>query len=442
MLLRRLINSLFNKDSAKFYQKSAHVFLVNITGVIIAFLAHIVFARTLGVEGYGVYIYVFVWVNALSLISVFGFDTSSIRFVSSFIAKEQFSLLRGFIRRSTQISFIVAIALSSILAVITTNLGLSDDLTNAFLVGCALLPISNQFRLIATQIQGFSLIVIAQLPNRILRPLFTLLLLTGMSFWAFPSPDAPHLLIYELVVVAVLWLYLRSVLHKQLRRSDPDNDEVAYDSINWIKTSAPMAATTASYILLSWADVGMVGWLIGTKEAGIYAVASRIGGVILFVLQAANSVAAPLISQHHSRQENLELQRIISRVAYGVFLCTTPIVIFVLILSPQLLGLFGSEFSEAYLPLAIIAVGHLANAACGSVGFLMTMTGHQNVAARIVIISALLNVSLNFLLIPIFGIAGAAVATIISTTCSNGMMVRYVWKNLRINPTVIPVTVQ
>nr|WP_277879386.1 polysaccharide biosynthesis C-terminal domain-containing protein [Coleofasciculus sp. FACHB-712] len=98
--------------------------------------------------------------------------------------------------------------------------------------------------------------------------------------------------------------------------------------------------------------------------------------------------------------------------------------------------LFGSSFVEGLPALVILTVGQMVNALSGSVGFLMTMTGHQREAALIIGSSAILNVVLNAALIPYLGINGAALSTALTTALWNIIMLVYVNKQLKINSTI------
>lgn len=74
---------------------------------------------------------------------------------------------------------------------------------------------------------------------------------------------------------------------------------------------------------------------------------------------------------------------------------------------------------------------------CGSVGFLMTMTGHEREAARVVAGAALANVALNAALVPPFGLSGAAVATAVSLVGWNAVLLTRARTRLGIVPTVL-----
>ena len=107
-----------------------------------------------------------------------------------------------------------------------------------------------------------------------------------------------------------------------------------------------------------------------------------------------------------------------------------------MIFGKPILGLFGEEFKNGYLSLLILIVGQLVNALSGSVGYIMVMTGKQKQASIVFAISAALNIIMNLIFIPIFGIAGAAAARAASLILWNVTLVFYIRNRLDLNSTI------
>jgi O-antigen/teichoic acid export membrane protein len=160
--------------------------------------------------------------------------------------------------------------------------------------------------------------------------------------------------------------------------------------------------------------------------------------MVFLGLSAINVIAAPMISELYWHDRHAELRRLVRLAALGVVATAFPAVILLVVFGRPILRLFGPAFVTGYAALVILCCGQLINALAGSVGFLMTMTGHQKQAAVIVAVTATLNVALNLLLIPPYGMAGAAAATAVTTAAWNLAMLAYVWTVLRINPTLVP----
>ena len=88
-----------------------------------------------------------------------------------------------------------------------------------------------------------------------------------------------------------------------------------------------------------------------------------------------------------------------------------------------LLGIFGKEFVAGTLAFLILSVGRLISSLSGPAGNILQMTGNQNIYAIILMIGAILNVVLNLILIPLYGINGAAIASMSSLIVWNLSMV-------------------
>jgi O-antigen/teichoic acid export membrane protein len=75
-------------------------------------------------------------------------------------------------------------------------------------------------------------------------------------------------------------------------------------------------------------------------------------------------------------------------------------------------------------------LAHIANAVTGATGTILTMTGHQRQAAMVILPALIVTVSLHFLVIPRFGIEGAAWVTVIATAAMHAMFAVIAWKKL------------
>jgi O-antigen/teichoic acid export membrane protein len=85
----------------------------------------------------------------------------------------------------------------------------------------------------------------------------------------------------------------------------------------------------------------------------------------------------------------------------------------------SILNLFGAEFIEGEIVLIVFSIGLLFNAMIGSVALILNMTSYQKELRTITLISAALNLVLNYILIKKYGINGAAYASIIAAVFLN-----------------------
>ena len=81
-----------------FVRRAATVFVINVLGVLLAFLAHVVLARVLGVRGFGYYIYALTLVSLLSLFAMLGLNTSIVKLLASYESQQNWPLFRSIVR--------------------------------------------------------------------------------------------------------------------------------------------------------------------------------------------------------------------------------------------------------------------------------------------------------------------------------------------------------
>jgi len=416
---------------------SSGALIVMVAGAGLAFLSQVLFARILGAAEYGIYIYVLTWINLLSIAVTLGLNTSLLRFVPAYIAQLEWGLLRGLLRRATWIvlaaSLLVSVVASCAVWVFSDRIDKSH--INVFFIALLLLPLIGLTQLRSATMRGLKLIAKALAPENLVRPVL-LMLLAGSAYWLMENDlTALDLMVLNVVgamlafALGTYWLY--GALPLQIKSA-----QEIYANGDWIKVSLPMFVMSAMTYVLNHADIIMLGAMIDAEQAGIYAVASRIAALVTFGLMAANMIVAPMISQYYSVGNYASLQRMITLSARGVFVFSLTVSIVLWLSGPVLLELFGSEFSVGYDVVTILLSGQIVNSLAGSVGFIMLMTKHQKEAAWIVSISAIMNITLNYLLIPQFGLEGAAIATALTMIVRNVFMAVYVLKILKINQTI------
>ena len=187
----------------------------------------------------------------------------------------------------------------------------------------------------------------------------------------------------------------------------------------FLKESLPMFLSSTIMVFLGWLDSFILGIYVKDSDIGIYSVALKLAMICTFSIEAINSGLAPKVANLHRQEKKIELRRLVKFVTTINFLVTIVIVMVLLISNKWLLGLFGEEFKSGTIVLFILCFVHLINSAMGSAAIIMQMTGYQKQYRNIAFISLCINLILNFLLIPKFGISGAAIATAISLTFWN-----------------------
>jgi len=415
-------------------------FAVRILGTGLAFGLQVLLARLMLAEGYGVYIYALSWTTLLAVFGRFGFDTGLVKFVAAYEGRREWGFLRGILHRSWQITFAAGLALALVASFIVWLLRerLAPALLPTFLVSFAMMPFLVVAQIRAAALRGLRRVVIARVPETVFQPI-VLAGLAALVYVVRAGDLSPPLVMGLHAAVVAFALLLSCIFLRQALSGEARQAEVQYRTKEWAKVSSFMLLMATMHLVLLRTDVLMIGALVGTTEAGIYAVAVRAATFVLFVLQSINAIAAPMISQLYATNRQDELQRMVTLAARGIFFLTLPVAVGLMLFGGKVLFLFGDEFVAGRLALTILCVGQVINAFAGSVGFLMVMSGHHREAARVVAASACMNIILNAVLIPRFGMRGAACATAMTTVMWKLWMLVLVRRKLGIRSSVLQV---
>lgn len=413
-------------------------FMIQGAGAGLIFFSEVVLARALSAHGYGLYAMAMAWLQVLTMVALLGSNHLLLRFVPAYVAKVEWSLLRGLLRQCRRGSLLVSLAIFALAAMTLTILSdrLSPEFRWAFLIGLAALPLHALSIQRQAVLRGLHRVAAALSPEYIVRPLLLLLVVSTLA-WGFTSPiSAPIALAVN--GVAVMAAFALGVYWQ--RRAMPAEATAAHpatQSREWVAIAIPLFLIASMQLLIVRMDIILLGAMAGREQAGIYAAASRVADLIVFALAAANAIIAPMISGFHARDDMNGLQHLMTLLAKGVLVFTAPLVLLVVIFGHAILGIFGEGYQIGYVPLLILVCGQMVNALSGSVSFLMTMTGHQRESLHILVIAAGLNLMLQLALIPNFGMLGAAIATALATVFWNLFMRQYIRKTMGFDPSVL-----
>jgi len=193
-----------------------------------------------------------------------------------------------------------------------------------------------------------------------------------------------------------------------------------------------MMLSSSVLLLMAWSDTIMIGIFKTEADVGVYNVALKLAMITGIVLGAVNSIVAPKLSETFNNNKMVEFRKLIKQSTRIIFFSTLPILIILLLFPEFLLSFFGTEFVIAKTTLLILLIGQIVNAMSGSVGFILQMTGKEKAYQNILLLALVCNIVLNIVLIPIYGIEGAAIASAFSLLFWNLSSVFYIYKKYNV----------
>lgn len=209
--------------------------------------------------------------------------------------------------------------------------------------------------------------------------------------------------------------------------------EPRFETRKLLRVSAPLALGQASWLLMLWTDVVVLGLVVEAGEVGVYRAVSQTALVIPIFLNAINTIFGPMIARHHAAGDRSRMASALETATRWSLLASLPFYLLMIVAPGDLLNVFGAEFRAGGAALAILATGQLVNAGSGGVSHTLMMSGRQDQKMVGDVVFALVNVGLNVLFVPRWGIEGAAVATGLSIAGLNVTRVLQVYLGLGIH---------
>lgn len=389
---------------------------LQVAGAGLGYLLQVALARWMGVSQFGLYTYLMAWATVLALLGGLGFPLSVLRFIPEYRAYGDHARLRGLIRMSRR----AALGAASALAALGLCLALAiapEAHEAAIVLALCLIPAGALINLDLAVIRAGGRVLAAYAPSLVIRPL--LILLTCAAVWLASGHLTATTALAITLGAFVLVALLQSMLVRQLVWVARRAHAPVYERRQWLTVSAPLLLVAGFQIALGQTDLLLLGAVRGVNDAALYSAAAKTATLVGFLLVALNAVTAPLFAELHAKGDRAGLQRLASTCAEWAFWPTVGIAVLLALFAPLVLGMFGPGFQSACWALRILLAGQLVSAGCGAVGYLMSLTGHQNDAARVYGVISLVNIPLCYAGVLAFGLNGAAAATALSLIAWN-----------------------
>lgn len=251
------------------------------------------------------------------------------------------------------------------------------------------------------------------------------------------------------VLLALWW-----VVHRRLRRLETDQQsraaqhdqdraagEVtrfppAADRAQVVRFAAPRSVSAVLEQGLVWAHVLLVGAIAGTAAAGIYGSATRFIAAGLIIDTAIRLIVSPRFSAllHEERME--QVQQLYRTATGWLVLFATPAFLLLALFAPTVLRWLGPDFDEGAPALAVLAGGALITFLAGNIHSVLLMSGHSGWAAINKAVALSVCVAGCLVLIPVYGMVGAALAWAAATLVDAAMAAVQVRRLVGVRPEV------
>lgn len=400
------------------------VFAFRIGGILFTYLSMYLIINWGNIKIWGWINLIISAVNILGVIPTFGLNTLILkRFPINTIENNRYEIWKIF-KIVSLLSFTTIICLLPLKELFVSKIIRTDESISfaIFFAFMMLIPIFNINKIILSVFRTNNQIIYFGLFNNNNVYYFFLSITSMVSIILYGAISAKTALIMLLIIpcsilIPGLYLTLKKLNAFKLQyflNREAKNFRYTY----LLKESTPLVLSSSLMVLMGWSDTFLIGIFMTPEDVGYYNIIFKISSSATIFLSVINTVITPKLSVLYKKDKR-DLERFVQKSNKLIFLLTSSVLVIVVFFSETILSFFGSETIFLKVPLLVLIIGYFVNAYCGTVGYLLQMTDHARTFQNIIFIATLSNVLLNILLIPRFGLLGAAIAGTISMSFWN-----------------------
>ncbi len=386
-------------------------FVIRVMSAAIAFGSQIVLARMMGDFEYGIFVFVWVLVVLVGNLSCLGFHAAQVRFLPHYQALN----LRAEIRGLTTTARIFAMVSASLVALTGFMLlKLFENQVEPYYVvplfiAFLILPMVALGDAMEGTARAHSWGVTALGPTYLVRPVLILVFMGAAVYLGAPA-TAETAMVTSLAATYVTTVSQFFNINRLVNRTH-ERGPMVINFFAWFKLAIPLFLIEGFSFLLTNSDVVVVGLFMEPRDVAIYFAASKTMALVQFVNFSVKAASAPRFSALIAGNDRNALAQFAGQTVRWAFWPGLLVGLAALASGHLLLGMFGPTFISGYDLMIILFAGILAKASVGPGEALLAMAGQQTLCVKLYAAALLVNIALNVILIPIFGLEGAACAT-------------------------------
>lgn len=391
------------------FKKASLAFLIKVLNAGLAFVYSFFLASLIGAEGTGIYYFSITISYIIMLVCSMGFNNVLLKYVSIYAAENDWAKIKALCKKTFIISGVLALSSALILYFSADYIAtyLLEKTTLIFplkIIAWAIIPMVFIYLLqeILKALGQYKASLIVG--GLILPSLGIPMVLWLTNIYAIEGALLSFLICNTCALVVGAYLFYRSFPNKKVIAT-------SFDTRLLMKTSIPLLIIVLTTYLISNGDIVLLGIWVENTDIGVYAIAKKIGMLTSFVLVAVNTIIAPKFAALYQQNKLEELKEIVQQASLLLLIFATPFLLFICLFSKSLLGIIDEEFVRGAWILIVLSFGQFINVVTGSVGYLLMMCGYERMITIYYLISLAIGIILYWLVIPLYGIMGAAYVT-------------------------------
>ncbi|MFH1505718.1 MAG: flippase [archaeon] len=390
-------------------------------GVLLAYVANffykLVLSRYLGPSQYGVISLAEMFMYVGMMIAVFGMHEGLVHFVAFFRGKKQLAEVKGTLFAALKITIPIGVAIC-VLIILSSNyiantLFHTPELQPILIIFAIIIPIHVILRVLGSFFLALKKPGYTELAKTVFKNISNLVLVIGV---VLAGGTLLHISIVYLVSVIIasltaLWIYKYKVSPKMFKKKT----NPTYNYKEFLSFSLPLFFTGIFFQIMGWADTFFLGVFKTSTDVGIYNVAFSLAAGMGMFLASFGGIFYPLCSEMLAKKKGFLIGASFEIVIRWIFMITLPLFLLILFFPRDILKvLFGGEYISGWLALVILSSAYFFNVITGPGIHTLKSYKKTKFIFNLNLIIVIMNIVLNILFIPLYGITGAAIATAVS----------------------------
>jgi len=398
--------------------------------LVIAFLL----ARFLGAADYGLYNLAIAALTVAASLAIFGLDTTLVRYIAVFARRRDEAGLWGTLQLglgiTTILSVLIGIGLYALARPIAEELFDEPQLAPLLRLVSLVVPFLTLSGIIAAATQGFKKMQYTTIARDIFQPMIRLILIVGLAMVGLNVVGAVASFGLAVMLSSVMLLYF---LHKLFSLKRPLHT-ARRDNRELLSFSLPVFLSDLMTTFRGNIQALLLGMFNTVASVGIFTVANHLTMIGHMFQSAIATASRPIISELYDQGDWEQMGHMYQTTTKWTFAVNLPLFLTLVLFPTQILSIFGKTFTAGFTALILLASADMVDIGTGMCGLILDMTGHTMLKLINNIVRFVLAVGLSILLIPQWGLVGAATAALLVVSTTNLLRLLQVFILFRLLP--------
>ncbi len=426
-----------NKSLKLLAKTSFIVFIIVILSKILTYIYKIIIARHYGPEAFGLFALSLMIGGWLALFSRLGLGTGVLRYLSFYVGKRDNDKISYILKFSLRLLFVTGIIAGILLFflsdMVAEKIFSNSELSTFLKLFSLTIPLTALSTVLLSFLDSYGKIGLTKFISKILDPLIKIIIIVILIYLGVNLISIPLSYLLAVIITSLfLYLFCRIYFRKIFKIRPKKNKQLAKSIFSY---SWPLVFFDLSLWILHSTDSFMIGILKTVEEVGFYNAAIPIAILLTISIDLFGSMFFPLVTKEHVKGNKEIVKQLSQQTGKWVYMISLPLFILLIIFPGVFIKIFfGEEYLVASNALRFLSIGAMFTAVFEVSKKLILIKGKSKLILKITLFVLALNIILNLILIPLYGITGAAISTMISLAFLGLIFAFQSWKILGIVP--------